>query len=94
MLFGRLATARAELSVLKNYIEKIEHERDQLKSDYRRLVDLIGQAAFIRGTQAKFELDVDPYKEDSKQPDTWLTPGEEEIPAARAIEDVLSPDAN
>jgi hypothetical protein len=94
MIFGRFAVAQAEIASLKNILERTEHERDQLRMDYSRLVDMLGNVALVRGTQAKFEIDTDPYKEDDKQPNTWLTPGEEEWPATQRIEEAMSPDAN
>ena len=86
----RLAKLRTEHALYKERCERLESDNDRLLVDYRKLVDLLGAAAFTKGTQAKFELDIDPYAENDKLPDSWLTPGEDEIPAVQDIAERLT----
>jgi hypothetical protein len=87
---ARLQEIVTENAVLKERVGRLEEAHDRLLVDYKRLVDLLGQAAFTKGTTAKFELDSDPYKEDDKAPDNWLSPGEDEIPDVRSVEERLT----
>lgn len=87
---ARLQAILTENAVLKERAGRLEEAHDRLLVDYKRMVDLLGAAAFTKGTQAKFELDSDPYKEDDKAPDQWLTPGEEETPDVRIVEERLT----
>jgi hypothetical protein len=94
-MFGQKAILRIEIAALKNANERLQHDYDNLRADYSRLVDQLGSVALGKSLQGKWDLgNADPYTEDSKQPDVYLTPAEEEILDMRKIEEELIPSAD
>ncbi len=95
MIFGEKNVLRTEIRILENEINRLRDENSLLKSDYARLVEHVSNIAMGKALQPKWDLgNQDPYAEDTKLKDEWMTPGEEELPDIRKVEEELTPSAS
>jgi hypothetical protein len=93
-MFGQKAVLRAEIASLKNANERLQHDYDNLRADYSRLVDQLGSVALGKSLQGKWDLgSADPYEENKKSPDVWMSPEDGELVDAKQIEEALMSDA-
>jgi len=82
-----------ELAAERTAHERLRHEYELLQADFRRVIDQMGNMLGGRPVTA-LELENDPYKEVDKLPDEWMTPGPDEVPDVRNLEDEMEPQAN
>ena len=82
-----------ELAAERTAHERLRHEHELLQVDFRRVIDQMGNMLAGRPVTA-LELESDPYKENDKLPDEWMTPGPDEVPDVRNLEDEMEPQAN
>lgn len=52
---------------------RLEEDLDALRSDHRRLIDKMTAMA-ANGGSGRLDLTRDPFAEDPRQPDEWVTP--------------------
>ena len=79
-----------ELAAERTAHERLRHEYELLQADFRRVIDQMGNMLGGRPVTA-LELENDPYKENAKLPDEWMTPGPDEVPNVRNLEDNMEP---
>jgi len=79
-----------ELTAERTAHERLREEFELLRSDYRKVIDQMGNMLGGRKVTA-LELENDPYAENLKLPDEWMTPGPDEVPDVRNIEDTMEP---
>src|SRR3989442_1692632 len=82
-----------ELAAERTAHERLRHEYELLQVDFRRVIDQMGNMLGGRPVTA-LELENDPYKEIDKLPSEWMTPGPEEVPDVRNLEDNMEPQPN
>lgn len=86
-MFGHKARRIAELeAVLRErdrQLELLRHDYEMLRADYTAVVTVVGGIAVRPRTKTLF--DDDPFQEDKKQPDQWLSPGEDEAVDAESV---------
>jgi hypothetical protein len=75
--FSTIARLAATLRERDRQLEIQRHDYELLLADYRALVATVGNMATRPIGGPLFE-DADPWKEDAKQPDVWVTPQEGE----------------
>jgi hypothetical protein len=90
MTFGKVRVLQAQLSAKEAAYDSLRHDFDNLKTDYARLVEQLGNMALGKPF-GKFDMgNNDPHAEDPKQADVWYSPGEEDTPDIRLIEDKMA----
>jgi len=77
-----------ELAAERTAHERLRHEYELLQADYRRVIDQMGNMLGGRKVTA-LELENDPYAENKKLPDEWVSPGLDEIADIAPISDAL-----
>src|SRR5205809_2686815 len=82
-----------ELAAERTAHERLRHEYELLQADFRRVIDQMGNMLGGRPVTA-LELENDPYKENDKLADEWMTPGPEDIPDIRSVEEELTPETS
>ena len=82
-----------ELTAERTAHERLREEFELLRSDYRKVIDQMGNMLGGRPVTA-LELESDPYAERNDMKDDWMTPGPDEVPDVRNIEDQLEPQPN
>jgi hypothetical protein len=78
MIFGRAKVLEVELALTKEALERVREDYAGLKADYARLIDQMGNLVGGRPLQ-KTDWELDPYAENAKLPDEWLSPGPNEL---------------
>lgn len=82
-LKGELAVARAILRERESRIERLEHDLSQTHADLQQAVLLLGGMSNRPVGKTMFDEDV--FKEDSKLPDTFLSPPPDEFLSGEEI---------
>jgi hypothetical protein len=90
---GEIAVLQAELAAERRAHERLRLEYDTLYADFKRIVMTMGSTIGGRPLQ-QVDFERDPYAENDKLPDEWMTPAADEIPNVRDIEEALTPSAD
>lgn len=91
LLKVRNAALEERNAALVRELDRARHDYEVLNIDFKRLVETLGNQQGGRPLQ-RLDFELDPYREDNKLPDQWMSPESGEALDIQAIETTLSPE--